>query len=304
MRVMVFVKATEDSEKGILPTPETAEMFEAMGRFNEELRNAGVLLAADGLKPSSQGKRIAFDGPGRTVIDGPFAETRELVAGFWLWEVKDMDEAVAWVKRCPNPMPGPSEIEIRPLYEMADLQEFLTPEARKSTIGRARSSAAPETSRPRPACLADGFRRQGGMTAGETHRAIEAIFRIERARLIAGLARVVRNVDLAEELAQDALVIALSEWPRTGVPANPGAWLMTAAKRRAIDAIRRDRMRERKHEEIARELDGAFDGAAEAIEAAMDDDLGDELWASSSQPATPYFRPTPAPRSRCVSSAV
>ncbi len=115
------------------------------------------------------------------------------------------------------------------------------------------------------------------MTAGETHQAIEAVFRIERARLIAGLARIVRNVDLAEELAQDALVIALSEWPRTGVPANPGAWLMTAAKRRAIDAIRRDRMRERKHEEIARELDGAFDGAAEVIEAAMDDDLGDEL---------------------------
>jgi RNA polymerase sigma factor (sigma-70 family) len=115
------------------------------------------------------------------------------------------------------------------------------------------------------------------MTAGETHRAIEAIFRIERARLIAGLARVVRNVDLAEELAQDALVIALSEWPRTGVPAKPGAWLMTAAKRRAIDAIRRDRMRERKHEEIARELDGAFDEAAEVVEAAMNDDLGDEL---------------------------
>ena len=87
------------------------------------------MLMADGLKPSSAGKRIAFDGPGRTVIDGPFAETRELVAGYWLWEVKDMDEAVAWVKRCPNPMPGPSEIEIRPLYEMADLQEFLTPEA-------------------------------------------------------------------------------------------------------------------------------------------------------------------------------
>jgi hypothetical protein len=127
--VMVFVKATEDSEKGIRPMPETAEMFEAMGRFNEELRNAGVLLTADGLKPSSQAKRIAFDGPGRRVIDGPFAETRELVAGFWLWEVKDMDEAVAWVKRCPNPMPGPSEIEIRPLYEMADFQEFLTPEA-------------------------------------------------------------------------------------------------------------------------------------------------------------------------------
>lgn len=131
MRVMVFVKATEDSEKGISPTPETAEVFEAMARFNEELRKAGILLAMDGLKPSSQGKRVAFDGPGRSVIDGPFAETRELVAGFWLWEVKDMDEAVAWVKRCPNPMPGPSEIEIRPLYEMADLQEFLTPEAEK-----------------------------------------------------------------------------------------------------------------------------------------------------------------------------
>ncbi|MGC2784376.1 MAG: YciI family protein [Roseiarcus sp.] len=128
MRVMVFVKATEDSEKGIRPTPETTKTFEAMSRFNEELRNAGVLLAMDGLKPSSEGKRIAFDGPGRTVIDGPFAETRELVAGFWLWEVKDMDEAVAWVKRCPNCW-GRGEIEIRPLYELADLQEFLTPEA-------------------------------------------------------------------------------------------------------------------------------------------------------------------------------
>jgi hypothetical protein len=122
MRVMVLVKATDDSEKGFLPTTEAMEAMEAMGRFNEELRNAGIMLAADGLKPSSQGKRIAFDGRGRTVIDGPFAETRELVAGFWLWEVKDMDEAVAWVKRCPNPMPGPSEIEIRPLYEMADLR--------------------------------------------------------------------------------------------------------------------------------------------------------------------------------------
>jgi len=124
------------------------------------------------------------------------------------------------------------------------------------------------------------------VTAGETHRAeidrtIEATFRIERARLIAGLARVVRNVDLAEELAQDALVVALSEWPRTGVPGNPGAWLMAVAKRRAIDALRHDKMRERKHEEIARTLpgygDATFGGAAEAIEAAMDDDLGDEL---------------------------
>lgn len=129
MRVMVLVKATEDSEAGIKPSPELTEMFEAMGKFNEELVNAGILLAGDGLKPSSQGKRVAFDGPKRTVIDGPFAETRELVAGFWIWEVKDMAEAVEWVKRCPNPMPGPNEIEIRPFYEMADFADIMTPEA-------------------------------------------------------------------------------------------------------------------------------------------------------------------------------
>jgi RNA polymerase sigma factor (sigma-70 family) len=115
------------------------------------------------------------------------------------------------------------------------------------------------------------------MTAGQTHQAIEATFRLERARLIAGLARLVRSIDRAEELALDALVIALAEWPATGVPANPGAWLMTIAKRRAIDALRRDKMRERKHEEIARELEGGFDGTAEAIEASLNDDLGDEL---------------------------
>ena len=119
MRVMVIVKATEDSEKGILPTK---ALLEAMGKFNQELAKAGIIRTGDGLKPSSQGKRIAFDGLSRMVIDGPFAETKELIAGFWIWEVKDMDEAVAWVKRCPNPMPGPSEIEIRPFYEMADLQ--------------------------------------------------------------------------------------------------------------------------------------------------------------------------------------
>jgi hypothetical protein len=122
MRVMVLVKATEDSEKGFVPSPETMAMMAAMGKFNDALAAAGVLRDADGLKPSSHGKRVAFDGAARTVIDGPFAQPRELVAGFWLWEVRDMDEAVAWVKRCPNPMPGPSEIEIRPLYELADLQ--------------------------------------------------------------------------------------------------------------------------------------------------------------------------------------
>jgi len=126
MRVMVMVKATADSEVGRMPS---TELLVAMGKYNEELAKAGIMLGGDGLKPSAQGKRVAFDGPGRTVIDGPFAETRELVAGYWMWEVKDMAEAVEWVKRCPNPMPGPSEIEIRPVYELADFGEAVTPEA-------------------------------------------------------------------------------------------------------------------------------------------------------------------------------
>ncbi|MBS3649585.1 YciI family protein [Pseudaminobacter sp. 19-2017] len=125
MRVMILVKATVDSEAGTMPT---TDMFEAMGKYNEELINAGILLAGEGLHPSSKGKRVAFDGSNRTVIDGPFANTSELVAGFWLWQVKDMAEAVEWVKRCPNPMPGPSEIEIRPVFEAADFGEALTPE--------------------------------------------------------------------------------------------------------------------------------------------------------------------------------
>ena len=126
MRVMVFVKATVDSEAGF---PASSELLEAMGRYNEELIAAGIMQGGDGLKPSSLGKRVAFDGDSRVVIDGPFAETKELVAGYWLWQVKDMDEAVAWVKRCPNPMPGPSEIEIRPLYELEDFDYAMTPEA-------------------------------------------------------------------------------------------------------------------------------------------------------------------------------
>ena len=121
MRAIVLVKATEESEKGTASPEWMAGMLEAMGKFNDELSKAGVLVMAEGLTPSALGRRVAFKGSGRAVIDGPFAETRELVAGFWIWNVKDLDEAVAWVKRCPNPMPGPSEIEIRPIYEMADL---------------------------------------------------------------------------------------------------------------------------------------------------------------------------------------
>ena len=120
MRVMVFVKATEDSEKGFFLTPEVKKMMQEMGKYNDELKAAGIMQTGDGLTPSSEGKRVAFNGSSRTVIDGPFSNPRDLVAGFWIWEVKDMNEAVAWVKRCPNPMMGPSEIEIRPFQEFAE----------------------------------------------------------------------------------------------------------------------------------------------------------------------------------------
>ena len=124
MRVMVIVNATRDSEAG---TPPTAGLLAEMMRYNEELVKAGIMLAGDGLRPSSAGKRVRFKGTKRTVIDGPFSATQELIAGYWLWEVKSMEEAVEWVKRCPNPMPGASEIEIRPLFETTDFPEA-TPE--------------------------------------------------------------------------------------------------------------------------------------------------------------------------------
>ncbi|HSE30543.1 MAG TPA: YciI family protein [Pyrinomonadaceae bacterium] len=127
MRVMVIVKATKESEAGKLPDP---KLLEDMGNFNEELVKAGIMLAGEGLKDSSQGVRVKFSGPNRTVTDGPFAETKELIAGFWLWQVKSLDEAIEWVKRCPNPMEGESEIEIRPLFETEDFGDNLTPEMR------------------------------------------------------------------------------------------------------------------------------------------------------------------------------
>lgn len=128
MRFMVIVKATEDSEAGVMPSE---ELLTAMMNYNEELVKAGIMLAGDGLQPSSKGARVQFDGPKRTVVDGPFAETKELVAGYWIWEVRSLEEAIEWVKRCPNPMPGPSEIEIRPLYDMEDFGEIVTPEIRE-----------------------------------------------------------------------------------------------------------------------------------------------------------------------------
>jgi len=127
MRFLVMVKATKDSENGVLPTEKD---FAEMGKYNEELIKAGVLLAAEGLQPSSKGARVRFSGPRRTVIDGPFSETKELVAGFWLWQVKSLEEAIEWVKRCPNPMAGDSEIEIRQVFEAEDFGDALTPEVR------------------------------------------------------------------------------------------------------------------------------------------------------------------------------
>jgi len=125
MKVMVFVKATQDSEAGMMPT---TELLTAMGEFNASLIKAGILLAAEGLKPSRQGKRVRFSGKTRTVIDGPFAETKELVAGFWIWQVRSIEEAVEWVKRCPNPMLTDSDIEIRPVFGPEDFGDALTPE--------------------------------------------------------------------------------------------------------------------------------------------------------------------------------
>jgi len=128
MRCMVIVKATKDSEAGVMPSE---KLLTEMGRFNEELVKAGIMLAGDGLQPSSKGKRVRFSGDKRTVIDGPFTETKELIAGFWIWQVRSMEEAVEWVKRCPNPMPGESEIEIRQVFEIEDFGATLTPELRK-----------------------------------------------------------------------------------------------------------------------------------------------------------------------------
>jgi len=128
MRVMVIVKANKDSEAGVLPTQ---QLLTEMGKFNQELVKAGVLLAGEGLQASSKGKRVRFSGAKRTVVDGPFTETKELIAGFWLWQVRSMEEAIEWVKRCPNPHQGESEIEIRQVFEAEDFGPQLTPELRK-----------------------------------------------------------------------------------------------------------------------------------------------------------------------------
>ena len=192
MRFMVLVKADKNTEAGVLPDE---KLLTEMGKYNEELVKAGVMLAGEGLQPSSKGARVKFSGDKRTVIDGPFTEAKELIAGFWLWQVKSKEEAIEWVKRCPNPTGTEAEIEIRQVFEAEDFGAEFTPELRE----------------------AEERMREHLQKSGKP---------IVAARC---------DVGLAEDLAQDALVTALERWPESGVPDHPGAWLMDTAKHRAID---------------------------------------------------------------------
>ena len=274
MRVMVLVKATEDSEAGVMPT---TELFEAMGRFNEELIKAGIMLAGDGLKPSSQGKRVAFDGPSRTVIDGPFAETRELVAGYWLWEVKDMDEAVEWVKRCPNPMSGPERDRDPPVLRDGGFRRVVTPEvAERCTSSVARrtsgrmSLACRVPGRPSPVLseTCDGNRNppgdRGGLPdrAGAAHRRPGADGARRGPGRGAGAGRVGHGpLGMAADRGSGQ-----SRRLADGRGQAPGDRRLPPRQDARAQA-RRDR---------PRPVD-ADEAGIEAIEAAMDDDVGDEL---------------------------
>ena len=242
-----------------------------MGAYNEELVKAGVMLAGEGLHPSSRGKRVLFSGTKRTVVDGPFAETKELIAGFWLWQVKSMEEAVEWARRCPNPRRG--RVRARAASGLRDRRIRRGDDSRAARPGgpSARSDLRAGnglTAAPSPALRG----ARSPVTADETHRAIEAVWRIESARLIAALTRIVRDVGLAEELAQDALVAALEQWPEEGVPQRPGAWLMATAKHRAIDRIRRNQRLAHKQTLLGRDLAVRQDLAGDELDAVLEDD--------------------------------
>ena len=205
MRVMVLVKANEDSERGVLPT--TDELAE-MGAFNERAGQGRHHArrrrpAAD----SSHGKRVRFDADAKTVLDGPFTETKELVAGYWIWEVASIDEAVEWLKRAP--FGGGAEVELRPFFDRRGLRRGL----HARTAGARGPAARPDRT---------GLSDHATSRACGDHRTVEAVWRIESARLIGALARTVHDVGRAEDLAQDALVAALEQWPRVGRPGQPG----------------------------------------------------------------------------------
>ena len=240
-----------------------------MGKFNEELVKAGVMLAGEGLHPSSKGARVRFSGGKRTVIDGPFTEAKELIAGFWLIQVKSKEEAIEWVKRAPIRRRGGRDRD--------------PPGVRGRGLRRA--SSRPSCASRRSACAPRRGRAAVAPAAAErwssrrpTHRAIDAVWRIESARLIAGLARIVRDVGLAEELAQDALVAALEQWPESGVPDNPGAWLMATAQapRDRPAAPQRDRSSASTRSSGASSRRGRRRPRPD-LDAALDDDVGDDL---------------------------
>jgi RNA polymerase sigma factor (sigma-70 family) len=249
MRVLVLAKEGQQTEAAI---PPTAEAMAEHQKFNGELVKAGVVVGSGRLSPSSQGKRVQFDGKKRTVIDGPFAESKEL------WP----DTGCGRFARSMRPSSGSS--------------------GHPTTAGPSRSARFPST-RGREGALAIDPRRGGApedpgrreAAAREAHRAIEAIWRIESARLIAGLARLVGDIGTAEELAQDALVAALEQWPTSGVPERPGPWLMATAKHCATDLIRRRATLERKYEELGRDVERDQEG--KDLGMAIDEDFGDDL---------------------------
>ena len=263
MRFMVIVKATEDSEKGAMPSQ---DMLEAMGAYNEELVKAGVMLDGDGLRPSSYGARVRFDDEGNaSVIDGPFAETKELVSGYWVFEVSSKEEAVEWARKAPF---RGGELEIRPFSVPEDFGEAFTPELQeKENELRGAEQPAQRVSTP-PAPTASA--------TADLHRVVDAVWRMESARIVGALTRVTGDVGQAEELAQDALVAALEQWPESGVPAKPGAWLMAIAKHRAIDSFRRSQNLQRKTVELGRELVQA-EGVEEDWAAALDEVVEDDV---------------------------
>ena len=228
MRFMMLVKADRRSEAGVLPEREAPDRD---GKFNEELVKAGVMLAGEGCSPARKARASSSPGTNATVIDGPFTETKELIAGYWLWQVKSMEEAIEWVKRCPNPDWRGERDRDSPGVRSRGLRRRAHARAPRAGGAPARAGGREEVTRGSDASRVERWR------LSDTHRAIDAVWRIESPRLIAGLARIVRDVGLAEELAQDALVAALEQWPESGVPDNPGAWLMATAKHRAIDLL-------------------------------------------------------------------
>ena len=252
MKFMVMVKATERSEAGEMPS---TELLAEMGKFNEELHNAGVLLAGEGLHPSSKGVRVRFSGSDRTVVDGPFAETKELIAGFWLLQVRSLEECIAWVRRSPNP---PNMVSRRSRSGRSSRPTTSARRSRPNSARRKRPSASRDVDGP---AASD----RGRLAAG-VHQADR------RARALHA-----RPVDGRRGSAHDALVAALQQWPVEGIPRNAGAWLMATGKRRAIDLLRHRTRVADKHQALARDLKEERADPESALHAAMDDDIGDDV---------------------------